>query len=1223
MNFLRTELRFSFLLIAILATTAGIVERVCCAQDSGTQSPTVTPAPSASAEDAEPTPGLVSEQLIESLRLRVESAEDLSPEDKQAALDALTNAATALRAAADFKTREKKARTDLETVTDRREALQKELQTVQNQKITGPDAKTPIAALQQQLLTKQNERSQTQVRLNGIKTKTEGRSERLKGISTRLETIPTAEAEVEKQLEDLESISEPTLIDQAKRLMLLAQQNQLDAEPNALEAQLLLEQAEAGDDNTGLMNLTRRIEEQKLKNLELEIEEIEQAITNQQKEDATKRKANAGAKEAELEEAKEQWRKQLAQVYARTVEIIKTEQKFQSLKAPVEQDLSVAEQEVKRLEKELEELTLREERIGIRKSFGDLLRQQKSLLLSPAELRAKSQSYNGQFETAYSTSIELQTAKKEVDALVEKLELLDKRLKAENDSSDGESVVTPNIAPLEAILGQIPAKDREAATAEALAALSGLGVDPEEVSDQQQALESAILVTDSYIQKLDAYYAAYQNYADATDQLVHYINERILWIPSHDPISWHNLANDIDSIHVLVDPANWRLSLGFLWEDFLNNKIVYVLILMIWLFLIVTKPRQTQRIQQTGKKAGSRLNLSMKPTVQSLLMTISKAAIVSTPILFVGWRFQQPSAYAANGNLLSLGQNLTTVGLSLYFLEFVRIVNRSSGLGVAHFNWPKDACSLVTRQVNEFLYIAIPLLTFIAVLEAWDVSNLATAQSTVGSVAVDDDTADATASSETLLRITTIAIYLILARKLHQLTDQKTGVISLWLGAEKRGWLGLLVNLLHFVSLALPIAMAILTAVGFTYATDQLALNLSKTIAIVFFVLFTRGMFLRWLSLRQRRLALEQSRQKRAAMSAEEGAQNIVNVEDKQTDLAQVSDQTRRLLTSTLVVLSAVMIWQTWSTIVPAISYLEEIPGTGIPLAPLLAAIVVGILTATAARNVPGLFEIILLEWLPLQKSSRFAITTVTQYAIAIVGLLAISEQLGLSWESVQWLVAALSVGLGFGLQEIVANFVSGVIILFEQPVRLGDVVTIDGISGMVSRIQIRATTITDWDRKEYIVPNKEFITGKLLNWTLSDTTNRIVVEVGVAYGSDTKKVRELIMGCASDHPMVLREPVPLVTFEKFGDSSLNFVLRAFLPSLEHRLATIHELHQAIDEAFAANDIEIPFPQRDLHVRSSISFPIENRSQPASDLKATEHGNGQDLPARVDLESET
>ena len=182
--------------------------------------------------------------------------------------------------------------------------------------------------------------------------------------------------------------------------------------------------------------------------------------------------------------------------------------------------------------------------------------------------------------------------------------------------------------------------------------------------------------------------------------------------------------------------------------------------------------------------------------------------------------------------------------------------------------------------------------------------------------------------------------------------------------------------------------------------------------------------------------------------------------------------------------------------------------------------------------------------------------------------------------------MAALSVGLGFGLQEIVANFISGIILLFEQPIRVGDVVTVEDTTGTVSRIRIRATTIVNWERQELVIPNKSFITGRLINWTLSDTINRLTITVGVDYDSDTEKAMALIREAAAAHPKVLTDPAPRITFEGFGDNALTLVLRAYLNDIDARLATITELHQAILLKFRAAGIPIAFPQRDVHLDS-------------------------------------
>lgn len=319
--------------------------------------------------------------------------------------------------------------------------------------------------------------------------------------------------------------------------------------------------------------------------------------------------------------------------------------------------------------------------------------------------------------------------------------------------------------------------------------------------------------------------------------------------------------------------------------------------------------------------------------------------------------------------------------------------------------------------------------------------------------------------------------------------------------------------------------------------------------------------------------------------------------DDAEINLVVINEQTMRLVSSFIVVSALVAVFMIWSDVLPAIALLEnfelwtvkgDLPDESIKitLANLVFLIPITALMVIAGRNVPGLLEIALLQYLPITSAARYAITTLSRYSIIVIGIVLLSNTIGLQWSSIQWLVAAFGVGLGFGLQEIFANFVSGLILLFEQPIRVGDIITVDGVTGSVSKIRMRATTIINWDRQELIIPNKDLITGKLLNWTLSDTTNRIVVEVGVAYGTDTETACELIMAIAKAHPNVLVDPAPVVSFDKFGDSALILTLRLFLASLDVRPMTLHELNTRIYREFQGAGIEIAFPQRDLNIRS-------------------------------------
>ena len=196
-----------------------------------------------------------------------------------------------------------------------------------------------------------------------------------------------------------------------------------------------------------------------------------------------------------------------------------------------------------------------------------------------------------------------------------------------------------------------------------------------------------------------------------------------------------------------------------------------------------------------------------------------------------------------------------------------------------------------------------------------------------------------------------------------------------------------------------------------------------------------------------------------------------------------------------------------------------------ITLADLLLALVIAATTFAIVRNLPGLLEVSVFRQLRTSAGERYAYATIATYVVMVAGAAMALNAVGVGWASIQWLVAAVGLGLGFGLQEIFANFISGLIILFERPIRVGDTVTVGDISGTVSKIRIRATWITGFDRKELVVPNKEFITSRLVNWSLSDAVLRVEIPVGIAYGSDTEKAARVLKQVAArnEHGPVCR----------------------------------------------------------------------------------------------------
>ncbi len=661
-----------------------------------------------------------------------------------------------------------------------------------------------------------------------------------------------------------------------------------------------------------------------------------------------------------------------------------------------------------------------------------------------------------------------------------------------------------------------------------------------------------------------------------------YLERKIIWIPNVPPVGVGTLLDATRAADWLVAGENWRTTLADVYDG-LRRAPLRLGLLALALFLAVWLRRLLER---SLLEIGAKLRTIGTDRFRFTLIAMAASVVLAAPWAIFLWLGAEILRAATDPSdfSLALAHALRALAPIVFAFQWFGRLLRQNGVGRQHFRWLDGVAAGVRRSTARLVVVFIPAYLLAVLFEHQDNASF---QSGMGRLA---------------FVVATIALALYAYRLM-----KPDGVLVKHLLV---GYPGALLTRFHLligtVAVVLPASFAVLAAIGYYYTALNLSRYLLQTGGLIVVAVVIRALAMRSLTLAESRLAIRRARERRDAMrEAGEGEVEGTEISDDDLpiDIATINTQTRMILNNIIGWSFAVALYLIWQGALPALGILESVhlwdiavPGASgqdiqsITLATVFVAAIIVAVTSIAAKNLPGVLEIGLLQRLPLQPGSRYAITTLSQYSITAIGVTVALGALGARWSQIQWLVAALSVGLGFGLQEIVANFISGLILLFERPIRVGDTVTIGELTGKVARIRIRATTIVDWDNKEIVVPNKNFITDRFVNWTLSDPVVRIIIKVGIAYGSDVTKALEVMHEAANGPEKVLQDPAPRALFLGFGDSSLDFEIQVYIRDLAERLPVSHDIHTAINAGFAEAGIEIPFPQRDVHVRS-ISSP--------------------------------
>ena len=697
---------------------------------------------------------------------------------------------------------------------------------------------------------------------------------------------------------------------------------------------------------------------------------------------------------------------------------------------------------------------------------------------------------------------------------------------------------------------------------------------------QKELLEKLALSNANYLRTLGDYDFAQEKLLALAEKFAVFLDERLLWVPSSEPINGDYPATLFRSVRWFVSPNNWVQFIKDTFDTTQEFPLHFFVIAAVCLGLLLIGKWARRTLLQITLKVNSFTHDSFQLTVNAI--ALSFANVLPAPaVLFLFGKLLDSNSQASDFTA-AIANGLMAAATPLLFLQYFKLIFAADGIASQHFYWSKQNVQLLAKQIGWLRFVSVPCMFLIASTSATKV----------------------TLHSDNLGRFALIINLLAISMFIARLLKPSSGLLKETLSNAPDGWLAKLCFLWYPGLFLAPIVVIGFAVAGYYLSALELLQKMIATLRWVFAAIFIHAVVFRWLSLVNRQLAIANAKQKYRARHQHEkhvagSEDSVVVIDEHQVDIPKINAQTIHLLNVLIgfgLILGFGLIWK---NILPAFSFLDQIvlwqhlaldanqqqSVQSVTLANLLLAGLYIFIMVVSVRNFSGVMELLLFRHLEVDAGSRYAVNQLARYSLVTISFIVVANELGGSWAQVQWLVAALGVGLGFGLQEIFANLVSGIILLFERPLRIGDTVTIGDVTSKVSRIQMRATTVIDWDHKELIVPNKTFITNQLVNWTLSSAITRVTVPVGVAYGSDLEATRQIIMDTVKATPYVLADPEPSVLCLDFGNSAINFTIYVFVNEFGNRLPVNHDLHIRIEKALREHNITIPFPQTDVHVR--------------------------------------
>ena len=718
------------------------------------------------------------------------------------------------------------------------------------------------------------------------------------------------------------------------------------------------------------------------------------------------------------------------------------------------------------------------------------------------------------------------------------------------------------------------------ATAYLNTALSNEGLNPSGVSQPEREvllalilarralLRSIIAIESDVIDTLSELQAGYQEHEQTVLEYRRFLDPLVLWLPSGSRLWKTDFTQVPAEVQVLLE-AGTDIELALQARFFVFMALALVLLLLHGR-LRDYQYRQNELISRPR-------DASINYTAMALLATALRALPTALMVAALA------SLFAADKDLLSVALTIVLFNVAawLFTAKILNLLCENEGVARKHFQWKDPLCDRLRLETRWFVRWLLPALALAGVLYRLH-----------GTVPL-------------LGRLVMLALTLWIALHIANALVRSVKASGRQILSTFNVRFQLILALSAFAA-AVGVVFGLRLSVIFSINTLLNTLQYGIALAISY------SFLLHWLQLARRRLRFEELLKARAAHSYQPVSEMGV-VEEEKENLADLSEETTQLLNAAAAVVALSILYVLWAPILPVFNAMSAVTlwtstvmveGVAtinrVTLETFIFVVLLVGVTVYAARKLPALVELAMRSRTDVSAGTRYTVSTLLNYIILGAGILVALSRLGLDWSKLQWLVAALGVGIGFGLQEIVANFICGLIILFERPISVGDIITVGDQEGVVTRIRIRATTIRDWDGKELLVPNKEIITGRLLNWSLTDTRLRLTLPVGVAYGSDAALALKILADTVADDTRVLADPAPSIIFSDFGDNSLNMVCRFYIDNIDNMWPVKTALHLEIYRRFEEAGIVISYPQRDVHLDSEKPLRISIDPAPAA-----------------------